>query len=139
MGGDESAVHVQRVVRGFLGRLTGQDGRRNADKLTVAGLLRRQRGVCYGHFSLRCSQCGSDRIFPVRFCLTSCTHLSRYLAALRQANLVYEKIFDPRTHAYYYYNTRTFETTWQVTNVVFMRATHALLRCPAGIARCITS
>lgn len=34
--------------------------------------------------------------------------------ALRQANSVYEKIFDPRTHAYYYYNTLTFETTWQV-------------------------
>lgn len=51
-----AAVHAQRVVRGFLGRMS----------------------------------------------------------ALREANLVYEKIFDPRTKAYYYYNTRTYETTWQV-------------------------
>ncbi|CAM9719054.1 unnamed protein product, partial [Laminaria digitata] len=51
---DRAAVHAQRVVRGFLGRL----------------------------------------------------------AAVRQANLIYEKIFDPRTHGYYYYNTKTFETTW---------------------------
>eukprot|EP00903_Cladosiphon_okamuranus_P008234 g7927.t1 len=57
---DASAVHAQRVVRGFLGRL----------------------------------------------------------AALRQANLVYEKIFDPRTHAYYYYNTYTFQTTWTPPTVV---------------------
>lgn len=35
-------------------------------------------------------------------------------AALRQANLVYEKIFDPKTHGYYYYNTYNFETTWKV-------------------------
>ncbi|CAM9251020.1 unnamed protein product [Scytosiphon promiscuus] len=55
-----AAVHAQRVVRGFLGRL----------------------------------------------------------AAIRQANLVYEKIFDPRTHAYYYYNTYSFETTWQPPTVV---------------------
>eukprot|EP00752_Nemacystus_decipiens_P011953 g10598.t1 len=55
-----SAVHAQRVVRGFLGRL----------------------------------------------------------AALRQANLVYEKIFDPRTRGYYYYNTHTFETTWTPPKVV---------------------
>lgn len=53
---DRAAVHAQRVVRGFLGRL----------------------------------------------------------AAVRQANLIYEKIFDPRTHGYYYYNTKTFETTWNV-------------------------
>ena len=53
---DRAAVHAQRVVRGFLGRL----------------------------------------------------------AAVRQANLIYEKIFDPRTQGYYYYNTKTFETTWNV-------------------------
>lgn len=53
---DRAAVHAQRVVRGFLGRLT----------------------------------------------------------AVRQANLIYEKIFDPRTQGYYYYNTKTFETTWNV-------------------------
>eukprot|EP00904_Undaria_pinnatifida_P013165 jgi/Undpi1/897/HiC_scaffold_10.g04361.m1 len=34
------------------------------------------------------------------------------LSAVRQANLIYEKIFDPRTGGYYYYNTRTFTTTW---------------------------
>lgn len=38
-------------------------------------------------------------------------------AALRQANEVYEKIFDPRTHGYYYYNTYTFETTWTVRKI----------------------
>lgn len=53
---DRAAVHAQRVVRGFLGRLS----------------------------------------------------------AVRQANLIYEKIFDPRTEGYYYYNTRTFTATWNV-------------------------
>lgn len=54
-----AAVHVQRVVRGFLGRM----------------------------------------------------------AALRQANLIYEKIYDPRTHIHYYYNTITCETAWQVPSI----------------------
>lgn len=53
---DSAAIHAQRVVRGFLGRL----------------------------------------------------------AALRQANLIYEKIYDPRNQSFYYYNTNTFETTWLV-------------------------
>jgi len=137
MAGDEPAVHVQRVVRGFLGRLAGQAmvtemlERRHAGWLLPAATSETLilRYVCSAATWI------SKRV-PALFRLTSCTLVS---AALRQANLVYEKIFDPRTHAYYYYNTHTFETTWQVTNVVFMRATHALLRCPAGIARCITS
>lgn len=54
-----AAVHVQRIVRGFLGRM----------------------------------------------------------AALRQANLIYEKIYDPRTHIHYYYNTITCETAWQVPSI----------------------
>lgn len=56
---DRAAVQIQRVVRGFLGRLE----------------------------------------------------------ALRRANVVYEKIYDPRSHRYYYYNTRTFETSWKVMDV----------------------
>lgn len=62
---DRAAVHAQRVVRGFLGRL----------------------------------------------------------AAVRQANLIYEKIFDPRTHGYYYYNTKTFETTWNVRGYIYICVT----------------
>lgn len=36
------------------------------------------------------------------------------LEALRRVNVVYEKIYDPKTGAYYYYNTKTFETAWHV-------------------------
>lgn len=65
-GENRAAVHAQRVVRGFLGRL----------------------------------------------------------AAVRKANLIYEKIFDPRTQGYYYYNTKTFETTWNVRGcVLYQRST----------------
>lgn len=53
---DVAAVHIQRVMRGFLGRME----------------------------------------------------------AIRKANEVYEKILDPRAKRYYYYNTRTFQTAWQV-------------------------
>ncbi len=118
MGGDESAVHVQRVVRGFLGRLAGEDMVTEMPERTGGGgiscSVRRKLGVCDYPFLLQCSQSGSDKVFVVVF-VWLFTPLSRHLAALRQANLVYEKIFDPRTHAYYYYNTHTFETTWQVT------------------------
>lgn len=43
------------------------------------------------------------------------------LSAVRQANLIYEKIFDPRTGGYYYYNTRTFTTTWNVRGCTDLR------------------
>lgn len=43
------------------------------------------------------------------------------LRVLLEVNRVYEKIFDPKTHEYYYYNTRTFATTWQVIFGCFLR------------------
>lgn len=49
------------------------------------------------------------------------THIQRIvrgflarLEAIRQANVVYEKIYDPRTSGYYYFNTRSCQTSWQV-------------------------
>lgn len=56
---EKATVHIQRVVRGFLGRME----------------------------------------------------------AIQRANEVYEKILDPRTAAYFYYNTRTLKTTWEVGSV----------------------
>lgn len=44
------------------------------------------------------------------------------MKALRQANEVYEKIFDPRTGAHYYYNTRTFATKWEVCDASITRS-----------------
>lgn len=70
MNRHESAVAIQRVVRGFLGRLE----------------------------------------------------------ALRRVNAVYEKVYDPKTGAHYYYNTKTFETAWHVRYILRGFLTRALVQ-----------